>query len=586
MDKQDRAKLVLLATLRVLANGLDLLGLLGIALLATAFGAFASGTGQAARFELPVVGEFVFRELEAVFIAVAVAATFVLKSGFSVWLNLKTSLFIATIESGMSKTIAADYFAIDSSFKNEKASVSDFQTISIESTSGIRIYLNARVTLLAEASLLIAMVAIFLVVNPYATVGLGLFMGGVLVVLNRLINIRMKRNGEAQIAGSRESLEAARDLHGIKREATTSGVVDVWLGKYNSGREKLANSNAITYTLNSLPRFIIETSLILGILLFIGGVVIFSDIPSQAVTIGVFLAGGLRVIASVLPLQTAITSMKEGSARGRTAFEALTRIHESKIGSSGQKSLNAEGQLQFKDVYYSYPGSTEEVLKDVSFEIKPLTKVAIVGPSGAGKSTIFELAMGFREPDAGKVLFGGVPTGEVLQNSPGTFAVVPQRPHLVTGTLLQNISLVSEEETDKDKAKEVLIRAGLKKLTTVPGWEKQDIRPDSGQLSGGEIQRLSLARALYRNPKILFLDEATSALDAETEFEITSVLDKLRFEMTIVLIAHRLSTVKKADKIIYLDKGQIVAEGTFSELKKQVSGFARAIEIMGLSDDE
>ncbi len=127
-------------------------------------------------------------------------------------------------------------------------------------------------------------------------------------------------------------------------------------------------------------------------------------------------------------------------------------------------------------------------------------------------------------------------------------------------------------------------RAGLSKFTSQPNWWELQIKPDSGQLSGGEIQRLGLARALYRDPKILFLDEATSALDAETEAEITKVLQELKNEMTVVLIAHRLSTVMGADKIIYLDSGRIVAEGTFQELKASVPDFARAVELMDLSD--
>jgi ATP-binding cassette subfamily C protein len=129
-----------------------------------------------------------------------------------------------------------------------------------------------------------------------------------------------------------------------------------------------------------------------------------------------------------------------------------------------------------------------------------------------------------------------------------------------------------------------LNRAGLSKFTSQPNWWELQIKPDSGQLSGGEIQRLGLARALYRDPKILFLDEATSALDAETEAEITKVLQELKNEMTVVLIAHRLSTVMGADKIIYLDSGRIVAEGTFQELKASVPDFARAVELMDLSD--
>jgi ABC-type multidrug transport system fused ATPase/permease subunit len=150
--------------------------------------------------------------------------------------------------------------------------------------------------------------------------------------------------------------------------------------------------------------------------------------------------------------------------------------------------------------------------------------------------------------------------------------------------LVENVSLVDDSSSNRNKVEQSLNRAGLSKFTSQPNWWELQIKPDSGQLSGGEIQRLGLARALYRDPKILFLDEATSALDAETEAEITKVLQELKNEMTVVLIAHRLSTVMGADKIIYLDSGHIVAEGTFQELKASVPDFARAVELMDLSD--
>jgi ATP-binding cassette subfamily C protein len=171
-----------------------------------------------------------------------------------------------------------------------------------------------------------------------------------------------------------------------------------------------------------------------------------------------------------------------------------------------------------------------------------------------------------------------------LFGAPGTFGIVTQRPHLVTGSLVENVSLVDDTSSDRSKVEQSLNRAGLSKFTSQPNWWEMQIKPDSGQLSGGEIQRLGLARALYRDPKILFLDEATSALDAETEAEITKVLQELKNEMTVILIAHRLSTVMGADKIIYLDSGRIVAEGTFQELKAKVPEFARAVELMDLSD--
>jgi ATP-binding cassette subfamily C protein len=152
----------------------------------------------------------------------------------------------------------------------------------------------------------------------------------------------------------------------------------------------------------------------------------------------------------------------------------------------------------------------------------------------------------------------------------------------VSGTLAENVSLSSSDLTDLDKVAQVLQMAGLNAYSD-SGALEMNVEPDAGQLSGGEIQRLGIARALYRDPGILFLDEATSALDAETEAQISKVLDQLRGKMTVVLIAHRLSTVMNSDKIIYLDKGRVVAEGTFSELQNKVPDFAKAVELMGIA---
>jgi ABC-type multidrug transport system fused ATPase/permease subunit len=222
------------------------------------------------------------------------------------------------------------------------------------------------------------------------------------------------------------------------------------------------------------------------------------------------------------------------------------------------------------------------VIQDISFDIAPGAKVALVGPSGAGKTTCFEIATGFRLPNSGTALIDGQDPRLLLEYGHGAIGIVPQRPHLISGSLAENVSLASSSQTDLEKAAECLKLAGLHAYSN-PGALEMNVEPDAGQLSGGEIQRLGIARALYRDPGILFLDEATSALDAETEAQISKVLDSLRGKMTVVLIAHRLSTVMNSDKIIYLDKGRVVAEGTFSELQNKVPDFAKAVELMGIA---
>ena len=584
LEKRIRQRLLILAMLRVSANLLDLAGLAGIALLATSFGSLASGSTSRAPINLPLIGEVLITEYQAVAIALAVALVFLMKSVFSIWLNLLTSLTVARIEGAFSSELAEDFFSPPASSETWPDSVSDFQNRVMYSTGAISSFLNARLSFVAEASLTSALIVIFVAINPIATISMFVFMGLVLFGLNRIIGFRIQRNGRLAIAGSQTSLETSRDLFGVKREALSSGTTSSWIAKFTAGRTQAAEATAVIYTLNSLPRYVVETSLVMSIFAFIGGVVIFSDLATQAVTIGVFMAGGLRLVASLLPLQAAFNSMQDGSTRGALAFQSLVERRK-RVGDTSSRAVVKVPpfpDLQFSEVSFSY--SDREVIRNITFSIAPLTKVAIVGPSGAGKSTIFDLATGFREPSSGNITVGGMNPRSVLFGAPGTFGIVTQRPHLVTGSILENVSLIDDSSTDRNKVEQCLRRAGLGKFADVDNWFELQIKPDSGQLSGGEIQRLGLARALYRDPKILFLDEATSALDAETESEITKVLQSLKDEMTVILIAHRLSTVQHADKIIYLDSGNILAEGTFAELKKRVPDFARAVELMGLSD--
>jgi ATP-binding cassette subfamily C protein len=586
ISEQAKFRIYRFAFARVAANLLDIIGLAGIALLATSFGAFATSGGSVASLNIPAIGEVFINERAAVVISLAIAGTFLLKSAFSIFLNLKTALFVASLEADFSETLARDYFTGGSEGEQGFSdSLSEFQNVSIISTSSLAMFINARIAVISESALLVAMAAAFILVNPIATVAMFVYLTAVLWALGKVITGKIRSNGKLQLAGSETALTSSRDLFGVRREVRASGLLAPWLKVFADGRLKSASSSGIIYTLNSLPRYVIETSLILGIFAFLAGIVVFSDLPSQAVTIGVFMAGGLRLVASLLPLQAAINSMVDGANRGALALERLTTIskHEGSIVVDVDKTVDAFPlSLKVDGVSFSFVSGIQ-VVRDLVLNVEPGQKVAIVGPSGAGKTTAFELATGFRLPDSGEISLGGVSPRWLLENGQGASGIVPQRPHLVSGTLAENVSLAPLQDTDFDAVADRLTLAGLPHFASKESMS-MEVRPDSGQLSGGEIQRLGLARALYRNPGILFLDEATSALDAETESEINEVLDGLRGQMTVVLIAHRLSTVKNADKIIYMDKGVIVAEGTFKELQKKVPDFEKAVKLMGLDD--
>ncbi len=581
VSRRDSGTLLLLSSARIGANLLDIVGLAGVALLASIFGGFTSEVSTSI-VTVPVFGAVNVSEREAVIIALVVAAVFICKSSFSIWLNLLIALRVARIESAVANDLARNFFRQE--WVETKDSLSKFQNQVIRASEAIGGLLNGRYLLIAESSLLMAIVLIFLLVNPIAAVSLFLFLGFILLGLNRLTASKIKLNSAQQQAGYTESLQKSRDLFGIRREAQIAGIAGIWLESFSKSRTKAASSSGILYVLYGLPRYVIETSLILGIFAFLGGVVLFSDIPSQATTIGVFMAGGLRLVASLLPLQSAWNLIVGSSAIGQDAYEVLTgpKVMES-LSPNSATVPSGPLDLSLVNVSFAYRQGSE-VVQGVSFHAEAGKKTALVGPSGAGKSTLFDLSLGFLTPTSGVIQLSGFNAVDVIKSVPGAVGLVPQRPHLISGTLAENVSLLPVEQTDRNWAMKCLVRAGLGQFARTSADLNLIVQPDSGQFSGGEIQRLGLARALYRRPRILFLDEATSALDAETESRIAQMLDDLRGELTIVLIAHRLSTVINSDKIIYLKEGSVVAEGTFSDLKRTVPEFNQAVELMGLSD--
>jgi ATP-binding cassette subfamily C protein len=213
--------------------------------------------------------------------------------------------------------------------------------------------------------------------------------------------------------------------------------------------------------------------------------------------------------------------------------------------------------------------------------------VAIVGPSGAGKTTLVDLMLGLYEPLEGTVLINGLSPQDVRAQFPGSFAYVPQKPGLVSGSIADNIALgFVSGDIDEERVWESLRKAQLASLVEqLPDGIHSSLGAHSDALSGGQIQRLGLARALYSSPRLIVLDEATSALDAATEASITEAIANLGSETTVIVIAHRLSTIQKSDAVHVMDDGQIVASGTFSEVRKKVPMIEEYVKLMSFDND-
>ncbi len=241
----------------------------------------------------------------------------------------------------------------------------------------------------------------------------------------------------------------------------------------------------------------------------------------------------------------------------------------------GKRSLGElKGSFEFKDVSYSYPHSEEIVLKNFNLDVSPGESIAIVGESGSGKTTVLNMVIGFILPSAGKVMIDGNDITEINKKTYRRFiSVVPQMPLLFTGTIRDNIAYGLEDVTDEQIMKAVEA-ANLKNvIDKLPNGLDTLVDEHGGNFSGGQRQRIAIARAIIRDPKVIILDEATSALDVVSEKEIQEALDRLIKGRTTFVVAHRLSTIRNADRIVVLEDGSITEEGTYKELMDKKGRF-------------
>jgi ABC-type bacteriocin/lantibiotic exporter with double-glycine peptidase domain len=293
-----------------------------------------------------------------------------------------------------------------------------------------------------------------------------------------------------------------------------------------------------------------------------GGTYAISGSEAALAAVTVFAAAGFRLLPIVNRIQGLILLLFSTVPSARLSLLG----EKSHIETAIEHSTTESSVLSLKNVTFQYPTSDRPVLADITLSLENGLQYAIVGPSGAGKTTLVDICLGLLQPQTGSVSRANKPV-----------AYVPQETHIARLTLEQNVALEwTDADVDHSRAENAIRTA---RLTNVLDGRIAEQGLSGQALSGGQKQRIGLARALYRNPSILFLDEVTSALDAETEHAVMSSIQELRGTITVVIVAHRLSTVQHADQVIYLEDGKILGVGSFEELRQSLPQLQRQIEL-------
>lgn len=527
----------------------------------------------------------------------AVAAGFLLaKSIVSPLLLARVFRFLARREAAVSARLARELLARPLSFVQQRSTQETARALIRGVRNAIGIVLGQMVVGLSELALLAAMAIPLLLINPAVAVGAILFFGTLTWGTQRVLASRASRFGSQ---GSRVddllSLRTIQEALGAYREITVSDRRSYYVDRLKSLRDRSAEAAVGMRVIGMLPKYLSEVGLVLGALALAAVLFSTQPIPVAAGTFAVFLAAATRVVPALLRVQSSALAIRAAEGPAEPAFTLAEDLGYQPNGRVDNHfattALTTRNQQEFvpsievRNVGYTYSAEGCPALCDVSVTVSAGQTVALVGPSGAGKSTLADAILGVLQPTAGEVLVGGIASGEALSRWPGAVAYVPQTVMMIEASVRANVALgMPEDLVDDDAVWEALSRAQLADfLRTKPNGLDTPVGERGLRLSGGQRQRLGIARALLTRPRLLVLDEATSALDAETEHEITAVLDDLDEGVTVVIIAHRLSTVRHADLVVYLEGGCVVSTGTFNEVCVKVPALHRQAELMGLS---
>jgi ATP-binding cassette subfamily C protein CydD len=268
----------------------------------------------------------------------------------------------------------------------------------------------------------------------------------------------------------------------------------------------------------------------------------------------------------------------EGKAAANRIFEVLNTPVPTDGGTAEAPSVPGGPTVEFSGVGYAYPGGDRQAVADLTLTLEAGKMTALVGKSGAGKSTLANLLLRFLEPDSGEILANGVPiSGVPVEEWRENLALVPQRPHLFYGSVLENIRLARPAATHEEVERAAELAGAAKFIRGLPEGYETPIGERGARLSGGEAQRVAIARAFLKDAPILVMDEPTSSLDPESERALRAALERLSRGRTVLVVAHRMNTVRGADRIVVVEGGRVVEAGTHEELVRRGGDYASLV---------
>ena len=592
LDRKDRFKLFLVLIINTFLAFLDLFGvaLIGItsAILIRGLQGLAAGDQVTSFLELLNLDGLPQRSLLVLLGSLAIFF-FILKTILSVYFLRRTLRYMSIRNAQISSSLVSKML----NRPVEKIFSKSIQHQIYNVTGGVERLVGGAVTSLvviaSDLVLLLVILIGLMLVDPVTSIGTFFVFTGIGFLLYFLLHKRVAiLNSKFAYESIYFSQKVSEGINSF-RDLFIKGGREFYVNEIRKTKMRLAGYDAEIKFLPNISKYTIEISVILGIAVVAGIQFYLFDSNRAIAVISVFLAASSRIAPAIIRLQHNVILVKSSLSAAKPTFDLIDELigieelerNETVITTSHTNFLP---NLKLENLKFTYTDSIDETIQGISLEISEGKFIAFVGPSGGGKSTLIDLILGLLAPSSGSITISGLTPVDAIKKWPGSIGYVPQDVFIENSTVKENICLgFNPESVSDDLVWQALQLADLSDF--VKGLEGQlsyRISDAGKNLSGGQRQRLGIARALLTKPKIVIFDEATSALDAETENRVSESILKLTGECTVIFIAHRLSVVRSADMIYYIDKGKIISQGTFEELRSINADFNNQANFMGI----
>ena len=592
IEKSDQRKIYAITLIQIFSNFLDLIGvaLLGVlgSLAITGSASRDPGSRVASILKFLNIDEMSVQE-QAIALGVLAAIFLVTKTFFSLLFARRTMYFLSYRSAKITENLISKLLS-QSLQSIKKNSVQENITALTGGVGNIvNSIIGSTIFTISDLSLTIIMLFGLFYVDPLICFLTIILYGGIAVILYLLLNKRVQKLGVNQTKMAIHNQEMIREILGTYREAVVGSKRPYYIQEVRKHQFSIAKNTAEFNFFPNISKYVLEMTLIIGIFI-ISGIQFYKYSAEHSVAIlSIFLISSARIAPAILRIQQSMIQMKGAIGLAAPALKLIDQLKDVKLPqlTANKFTINHEelkNDIVLKNISFNYNDNKKFNINDINLFIEAGTINAIVGRSGAGKTTLVDILLGVLSPTSGEILVAGESPNDIINTFPGALAYVPQDVFIVNGTVRDNVCLgYNKQSIPTELINKALEKAQLSEFVeNLPSKLDTYIGDNGSKLSGGQKQRLGIARALITEPKILVMDESTSSLDGETENNLTNAIISLKGKTTLILIAHRLSTVRNADKIIYMEDGQIIASGSFNEVRERVPDFDKQSKLMGL----